>query len=218
MGYHEQTDSDREADAFFAAFTDAAGEVIERVRAEAGGNLAAIVEEDRAFGYWEKKMAARAARKAERQRAEWTERAKRMAAAVHLRQPNEAARRAPLPKAVTVALPAPRLVVLTEAERAESRRWWRRLERGIGTRTLARRIRHEVDDSAKEQRRAARAATAWQREQRAFEAAQWHEVVAHRNARPRKKIANRWIAIDEDRALQIAIAALDKQNPPQGKH
>jgi hypothetical protein len=216
MGHHEQTDSEKEADAFFAAFADATPEIIERVRAEAGGNLAAVVEEDRAFGYWDRKMAARAARKALRQRAEWAERAQHMSAAAHLRRPDEAARRTPLPDAVTVTLPAPRIVVLTDAERTDTRRWWGRLERGVGIRTLARRIRTEVRESAEEQRRAARAALAWQREQRAFEAAQWHEVVARRNARPSRKIANRWIAIDENRALQIAIAALEKRNPPQG--
>lgn len=216
MDHHDRTTSDIEADAFFAQFNDAAPDVIARVRTEGSGDLIAIVAEDQAFGYWARKMAARAERRAAREAAEQAERARIAAASPHLTQPRPSARRIPAP-VERVTLPAPRIVTLTTAERADTRRWWHRLEHEPAARGLVRRIRTESRTSEQQQRRAARAHAAWQAEQRAFERAQWHAVVANRNSRPARKKANQWIAIDEDRALAIAIAALDKRTPPQGR-
>ncbi len=216
MGPVERFESDREADRFFAAFIDATPERIAAVENERDGDIAAVVAEHNAYGYWARKMAERAARRTAQEHAETVARAERFAA-LH-RNPDETARLAPLPEASTVTLPEPRFVILTDPEYNETREWWLRLITNPGSaRMLSRRLRNEASDALKAKRRADRAAAAWRLEQRAFERAQWRAAIAPRISRPTRKIANRWVAIDEDRALQIAIAALGLQDPPQGR-
>lgn len=63
---------------------------------------------------------------------------------------------------------------------------------------------------------AERVDAAW-REHRAFERAQWQEVVLNRKAGPGQKPAHQWVEIDQDRALAVAIAAVGKGTLPQGR-
>ena len=219
MGQHEWTEHQAEAHAFFAQFIDAGPDVIARVLGERGGNLSAVVAEDKEFGYWARKMTDRAMRRVARERAEWAERMAQFDRLDALRVPTAPAAPIADTEQPALILPEPRIVVLTEDERNETRRWWQRLAEHRGTVTLRSRIRREVRQAEQEEKFARRATTAWQQEQRAFERAQWRAVIARRDARPAKKRANQWLAIDEDRALAIAIAALEQQQkrPPQGR-
>lgn len=214
MGSDEWTDSDIQAERFFAQFEHASPELIAKVQAEqdVSVHLARVTAESREFGYWGRKIAERDARRAARDLA---------AARVRQAQTDrlDALRITPAPSDGTpqpqpVALPAPRIVILTDAERGDTERWWRRLAEHRGTKTLARRIRTEVRSAEQDARFQARATKAWQQEQRAFERAQWQAIT--KRGRARRKVANRWVAISEDRALAIALAALD-QHPPQGR-
>ena len=215
MGCSRRTESDLQADRFFAGFANATPELIAAVELERGGDLTAVVAES--VGYWNRKMAARAERREARERARAAERARLFAVSALTSGPDERARLTPAAESSGVVLPVPRFVLLTDAEYEDTRRWWLRLENPSAARGLAIRIRREVRDAEREQRMAERAAAAWRLEQRAFERAQWREVVANRNARPARKRANQWVAIDQDRALEIAIAAMEKQAPPQGR-
>ena len=217
MGEVQRTGSDVEADAFFAQFVDAAPEVIQRVAGERGANLAAVVAEDKAFGYWDRKMAARAARRVERDRLEVQERARRLQGFPLAASRVEGARLAPLPVKSVVLLPVPRFVILTDAEYNDTARWWSRLDNPTTARSLARRIQNEISDAARAERRRVRAVAAWQEGERAFERAQWKAVIANRDSRPQRKAANQWVAIGEDRAMEIALAVLGKAVPPQGR-
>lgn len=217
MGAVEWSRSDWEADRFFAGFANATPEVIAAIETERGGDLAAIVAEEKAFGYWDRKMAARARRRAERDHAEAVERATRVEACAVTRGPDEGARLAPLPEQSLLMLPVARFVLLTDAEYEDTRRWWRRLQNPTIARRLARKIRAEVRDADQAARRAAREAAVWREGERAFERAQWREVIANRNTRPARRIANQWVAIGEDRALAIALAALEQGTPPQAR-
>ena len=118
MGPVEWTESDRQADRFFAGFANATPELIAGIASEQGGDLAEVVAEEKAFGYWDRKMAARAARRAEREQAEWVDQVRR--AAAFNRTPDETARLAPLPEASAVILPEPRFVILTDPEYNET--------------------------------------------------------------------------------------------------
>jgi hypothetical protein len=215
MGCSGRTESDLQADRFFAGFANATPELIAAVELERGGDLGAVVAES--VGYWERKMAARAERREARERARAAERAQLFAASALASGPDERARLTPVAESSRVALPVPRFVLLTDAEYEETRRWWLRLENPSAARGLAIRIRREIRGAERQQRTAERAAAAWRLEQRAFERAQWRDVVANRNARPARKRANQWVAIDQDRALEIAIAAMEKEAPPQGR-
>ena len=88
MGSSEQTSASGEADAFFARFTNAVPEVVAAVVADRDGNLQAVVEESRAFGYWDRKITARAARRTRRDTAERT---RKIAEAPRFSRPVEAA-------------------------------------------------------------------------------------------------------------------------------
>lgn len=218
MGPVEQAGSDAqaEADAFFGWFVDAAPEVVARVVAERGGDLAAVVEEGKAFGYWDRKIAARTARRVAREQAEAEERARIFGASALSRPVDEGARLVPLSEESAALLPAARVVELTGAERAETARWWRRLADPAAARGRARRVGAEVRDGERAARRAVGEAAAWRMGQRVFEREQYRAVIARRNARPQRRIANRWVAISEDRALAIALEVLEKGTPPQG--
>lgn len=216
MGHDTWTERQDAADAFFAQFIDAPASVLMRVQWERGGNLDTVAAEYKAFGYWARKMADRAARRTERDLAEWAARTAQFDRLDALRTATPPAAPAADPDKPAVILPAPRVVVLTDAERAETRRWWQRLANHDGTRTLGARIRREIRQAEQDDRFAARATTAWQREQRAFERAEWKAVIARRDSRTQKKVALQWAVIDEDRALAIALAAYDKTHPPQG--
>ena len=60
MGCSRRTESDLQADRFFAGFANATPELIAAVELERGGDLTAVVAES--VGYWERTMAARAQR------------------------------------------------------------------------------------------------------------------------------------------------------------
>jgi hypothetical protein len=212
MGPDERARHDAEADAFFAHFENASIDLIAQVWAEKHGNLDTITAEDKAYGYWARKMAARAERRALRDLA--AERA-RQARQERLDAIPTVAPAAPIPAdgQPPVILPLPRIVVLTDDERAETDAWWQRLAHNRGVRTLGTRIRREVREAKADDLYAARANAAWRLEQRAFERAQWQDVT--NGGRQRRKVAARWVAISEDRALAIALAALEKQHPPQ---
>ena len=218
MGAVERSWSDWEADRFFAGFVNATPELIAAIETERGGDLAAVVAEEKAFGYWDRKMAARAQRRAERDRAEAVERAARLEASAVTRGPDEGARLAPLAEQSALMLPEARFVLLTDAEYNDTRRWWHRLQNPTTARSLARKIQAEIRDADRNARRAAREAAVWREGERAFERAQWRAVVANRNTRPARRIANQWVAIDEDRALAIALAALEQGTPPQPRN
>lgn len=220
MGPEEQAEHDSQAEAFFAQFINPSPEVIARTTAEAGGNLTAIVAEDKAYGYWDRKMADRAARRAAKQR---TAAAAQIASANRTAHPDESARLAPLPAESAALLPPHRIVRLSETERREARSYWRRLTNPATVALLMRTIAREDRRAADRQRRASRdqqrQSAAWRLEQRAFEREQWQTVLLQRDAWRRKKVALRWIAISEQRALEIAIAVLEKQSlPPQGRN
>ena len=166
-------------------------------------------------GYCDRKMTARAQRREARDRIRAAQRARAFEASALVHGPDERARLAPAPEPFEVVLPVPRFVLLTDAEYEESRRWWARLENPSAARGLAIRIHREIRDGARRQREAARTAAAWRLEQRAFERAQWRAVIANRDSRPARKRANQWVTIDQDRALAIATAALEKAAPPQ---
>lgn len=219
MGPDEQTTSDLEADAFFAQFIDATSDVIARIAAEAGGDLSSVVAEGKAYGYWDRKMAARAARRAAQQR---TAAAAQIATASRTSRPDERARLAPLSADSAALLPDYRVVRLTEAERRETRGYWRRLTNpataALLVRSIAREERRSTDRQHRAEREQQRQTATWRLEQRAFERGQWQAVLLQRDAWRRKKIAIRWIAISEQRALEIAIAVLEhKDVPPQGR-
>jgi hypothetical protein len=184
------------------------------VWAEKDGNLDTVTAEDKAYGYWARKMAARAERRAIRELADARA---RQAQQDRLDAIPTVAPAAPVPADghPPVVLPTPRVVVLTEEERTETVKWWQRLANNQGAATLRARIRREIRAAAADDRFAARANAAWRNEQRAFERAQWQDVT--RGGRKRRKVAARWVAISEDRALAIALAALDNQHPPQGR-
>jgi len=213
MGQVERTWSDLQADRFFVGFANATPELVAAVELERGGDLTAVVAES--VGYWDRKMAARATRRQERERFRAAERARSFAGSALVRGPDERARLTSATEPAPV-LPEARFVLLTDAEYEDTRRWWLRLENPSAARGLGIRIRREVRSAEREQRRADRAAAVWRLEQRAFERAQWREVIANRDSRPARKRANQWVAIDQDRALAIAIAALENAAPPQG--
>lgn len=217
MGHDERTDRQAAADAFFEQFIDAPLSVVMRVQRERGGNLEKVVAEDKEFGYWARKMADRAARRTEREIAEWTARTAQFDRLDALR--TQAPPAVPVDEAEqpAVILPEPRIVLLTDQERDETRRWWQRLADHRGTRTLGTRIRREIRQAEQDDKFAARATATWQLEQRAFERAEWRAVIARRDGRAEKKVALQWAAITEDRALAIALAAYDKTHPPQGE-
>jgi hypothetical protein len=213
MGPDERARHDAEADAFFAKFDNASIDLIAEVWAEKHGDLGSVTAEDKAFGYWKRKMAARAERRA----------VKELAATRALQERLDVLA-APAPAAPNpadgqprVTLPERRIVILTDEQRAETNAWWRRLANNQGAVTLRARIRREIRDAAADTVFAARANTAWRMEQRAFERAQWREVLATRADRQRRKVADTWSAISEQRAMEIAIAALEKTDPPQGR-
>ncbi|WP_345482155.1 hypothetical protein [Amnibacterium soli] len=216
MGQGKRTWSDLQADRFFAGFADPTPELVAAVESERGGDLTAVVAES--VGYWDRKMAARAARRQERDRFRAAERARVFAESALVHGPNERARLTPATEPSALLLPEARFVLLTDAEYEDTRRWWLRLENPSAAHRLGIRIRREVRNAEQEQRKTDRAAAAWRLEERAFERAQWREVIANRNSRPARKRANQWIAIEEDRALAIAMAALENEAPPQGRN
>lgn len=216
MGQVERTWSDLQADRFFAGFANATPELVAAVELERGGNLTAVVAES--VGYWDLKMAARAARRQERDRFRATERARVFAESALVRGADERARLTRAIEPSALVLPEARFVLLTDAEYEDTRRWWLRLENPSAAHGLAIRIRREIRNAQREQRETDRAAAAWRLEERAFERAQWRAVVANRNTRPARRIANQWVAIDEDRALAIALAALEQDAPPQARN
>jgi hypothetical protein len=214
MGPDERARHDAEADAFFAKFINPSIDLIAEVGAERYGDLETVTAEDKAYGFWARKMAARAERRAIRELADT--RARQMQQD-RLDAIPTVAPKAPIPAdgQPPVVLPKPRIVVLTDQERTETAKWWSRLANNQGAGTLRARIRGEIRDAAADDRFAARANAAWRNEQRAFERAQWQDVT--NSGRKRRKVAARWVAITEDRALAIALAALDNQHPPQGR-
>lgn len=216
MGSSEQTSASIEADAFFARFINAPAAVIAAVVAERDGNLRAVVDESRAFGYWDRKIAARTARRTRRNTAERT---RQIADATRFNHPLEAARR-PAPEA-TSALPSPRVVRIDEQQRRETARWWGGFRSEPHRNFIAGQVQREVRDAKVQQRRnalhARMAGERWRAEQQAFERAQWRAVLARQAERRRLRVANRWAAISEQRALEIATTALAKTTPPQGR-
>lgn len=216
MGPDERARHDAEADAFFARFTSASIDLIATVWAERYGDLQTVTAEEKAYGYWGRKMAARAERRAQQ------ELAATRAQQAHQDRLNAIPTTppaAPIPAdgQPPVLLPLPRVVVLADEERADTAAWWRRLANNQGAATLRARMRRERRDAVADDRFAARANAAWRAEQRAFERAQWREVLAVAADRRRRKVANRWVAISEDRALEIALAALTGDRPPQAR-
>ena len=211
--------SDGQADAFFAQFVDGSPEVVAAVLAEGRGDLSGVVREDREYGYWARVVEKRAARRAARQRAVAAERMRQIAAATRLAHPDERARLAPLPAESAVLLPARRVARVSGEERADTAGWWAGLRVAERRQVLANRMRREVRDGPIEQRRtivrARSAAERWWLEQRAFERQQWQAVLAVQADRRRKRITNQWIVLNEQRAYEIALAALDKASPPQ---
>ena len=218
MGPDTQTTDVEQADAFFARFTNPTPEVIAQLTAERGGNLAAVTAEDKAYGYWARTLAARAKRRTSRER---TTRTAEIAAATRTAHPNESARLAPLSPESVATLPPRRLPRRTESERRATATYWRHLTNPDTARILTSTLQREARTATEHARRAAKAerlaAEKWRLEQRAFERAQWRQVLAANADRRRRQVANRWSAISEQRALEIALAALTEQRPPQAR-
>ncbi len=112
MGPVEGTESDRQADQFLAALAHATPELIAGIASDQSGDLAAIVAEQRAWGYWNHHVAERADRRAAREQDDRADQAVRLA--LLDRQPDETARLAPLPEQSAVILSVPRYVILTD--------------------------------------------------------------------------------------------------------